>query len=216
MATERLLPAFVDETHCEYKSVDSGHPLSTAFGCDENAETYARFYMVNGGGASTKVLYGFDLSAIPDNAEIGSVSAKIKGRMQNGSILRGGNNTVALCENDTNVIRSESTTVFGTSASVAKLQTVDFTRERLNNLRVKFHGSRGYIGTSTSYYMDFFGCSVTVEFTVPEQPGEYFMLKVGGAWVKGAAIYKKIGGVWVQQTDISAAFDSGVKYRKPE
>lgn len=40
MATERLLPAFVDETHCEYKSVDSGHPLSTAFGCDENAETY--------------------------------------------------------------------------------------------------------------------------------------------------------------------------------
>lgn len=63
---------------------------------------------------------------------------------------------------------------------------------------------------------DFFGCSVTVEFTVPEQPGEYYMLKVGGAWVKGAALYKKIGGVWVQQTDISAAFDSGVKYRKPE
>lgn len=87
MATERLLPAFVDETHCKYKSVDSGHPLSTAFGCDENAETYARFYMVNGGATSTKVLYGFDLSAIPDNAEIGSVSAKIKGRMQNDSIF---------------------------------------------------------------------------------------------------------------------------------
>lgn len=212
MAELKVTPASVVDAHCEYNSVDSAHPLTTVIGHDETSEEYARVYMTKGGAASTQLLYSFDTSAIPENAEIGTVSLRAKGRMQNGSVLRGGTNTIALCENSTIIKRSDSTTVFGTSESIATLETTEFTRSMLENLCFRFFGNRGYLSTSTSYYMDFFGCSVTIEFTVPTQ-SDYFMLKTGGSWVAGSALYKKVDGAWVQQTDLSAAFDDETKYR---
>lgn len=212
MAELKATPASVVDAYCEYASVDSAHPLATVIGHDETSEEYARVYMTKGGAAATELLYSFDTSAIPENAEIGTVSLRAKGRMQNSSVLRGGNNTIALCENSTIIKRSDSTTVFGTSESIATLETTDFTRSMLENLCFRFYGVRGYFSTSTSYYMDFFGCSVSIEFTVPEQ-SDYFMLKTGGSWVKGSALYKKVNGVWVEQTDLSAAFDDATKYR---
>lgn len=215
MAELKVTPASVVDGHCEYDSVDSAHPLATVIGHDENSEEYVRVYMTKGGAASTQLLYSFDTSAIPENAEIGTVSLRAKGRMQNNSIFRGGNNTIALCENSTTIKRSDSTTVFGTSESIATLETTEFTRSMLENLCFRFFGNRGYLSTSTSYYMDFFGCSVSIEFTVPEQ-SDYFMFKSGGSWVKGNALYKKVNGVWVEQTDLGSVFDATTKYRNTD
>lgn len=207
----RVTPSKVMNDYCEYDSVDSTHPIATVIGCDENSEKYARVYMTKGGVAQTTLTYGFDVSAIPENAEIGRVTALAKARMENSNITRAGNNVIALCENDTTVNRSTSPT-FGTTASVEAVETVDFTRAMLENLCLRFTGTRGYITTNKQYYMDFFGCSITIEFTVPTQT-DYFMLKTGGSWVAGSALYKKVNGAWVQQTDLSAAFDDATKYR---
>lgn len=206
-----VTPSKVMNDYCEYDSVDSAHPIATVIGCNENSEKYARVYMTKGGVAQTTLAYGFDVSAIPENAEIGRVSASAKARMENNNITRAGNNVIALCKNDEIVKRSTSPT-FGTTASVESVETVDFTRATLENLCLQFTGTRGYFNTKTQYYMDFFGCSVTIEFTVPTQT-DYFMLKTGGSWVAGSALYKKVNGTWVQQTDLNAAFDDATKYR---
>lgn len=212
MTTEKFTPTIFDSTHSTYDSLDSSHPTSNVIGSDETSETFARFYMTKGGVAFTEIYYGFDLSSIPENATINRVSCSAKGRMENSSTLRAGNNTIALTHNQTTVIRSESITVFGTSASVHTLTTTDFTREQLNALHFRFFGSRGYIGTNTSYYMDLFGVSVEIEYTIPEEPKNKLHLKVNGQWASANKVYKKMNGAWTEQTDLTQIFDENVKY----
>lgn len=193
MATIKLLPSFVEENRCAYDSLDSTHPLSNVLGKDENSETYARWYMTKGGAAVTRIYYGFDFSKIPSDATITKVSCSAKGRIENTSIARGGNNNIALYKSEDVIVRS-SLTLFGTTAEIATISTTDFTRDTLNDLRFAFSGSRGLISANTMYYMDLFGCSLTVEYTAPESPEtvECHMLKANGIVRYGGKVYRMV------------------------
>lgn len=209
MAEVRLMPNAIDTSISSYDSTDDNYPFSNVYDKDETNETFVRYYMVTGSIGITRLFFSFDTSCIPQKATITSVSCTAKARMQNSSVIYAGNNVIALCENSTSVSTSESTTVYGTSASTATISSTGFTRQMLDNLRFKFQGSRGFFGTSTSYYMDFFGCSLTVTYTVN---GDEFYFKTGSGWKMGTSIYKKVDGVWVLQDTYNDTFDKDKTY----
>ena len=211
MAELIAYPNGVDASISSYASVDSAYPFSNVFGKGHENTTFTRWYMVTGSAAITPVYFTFNLSAIPTDAIIDNVSVIAKGKMQNSSIIQAGNNVIGLSNLNTAVVTSSDTTVFGTSASTATVSTTEFTRETINNLRFRFQGSRGMFSTSTKYYMDFYGCTLTVEYTTVA--GDKFMLKTNGVWGEHTEIYKKKNGLWELQSDIQQIIDTNMKYK---
>lgn len=204
-------PNGVDESISNYVSVDSAYPFSNVFGKGHDNTTFTRWYMITGFAGITPVFFTFDLSAIPIDATIDNVSVTAKGRMQDSSSIRAGNNTIALCNLNSVVVMSEDTTLFGTSAGTATVSTTEFTREMLDNLRFRFQGTRGIMNSSTKYYMEFYGCTLTVEYTA--LTGDKFMLKTNGVWSECTEIYKKVNGVWELQTDLGSVLDVNMNYK---
>lgn len=211
MAELIAYPNGVDESISSYASVDSAYPFSNVFGKGHENTTFTRWYMITGFAGITPVFFTFDLSAIPIDATIDNVSVTAKGRMQDSSSIRAGNNTIALCNLNSVVVMSEDTTLFGTSAGTATVSTTEFTRETLDNLRFRFQGTRGILNSSSQYYMEFYGCTLTVEYTTVA--GDKFMLKTNGVWGEHTEIYKKKNGLWELQSDIQQAIDTNMKYK---
>lgn len=204
-------PNGVDESNSTYASADSSYPASNIYGKGDTNTTFARWYMKTGYAAATSILFTFDLSAIPSDATIDNVTASVKGKLQNASAAYAGNSNISLNEGSSVVQRSSDLTLFGTSASVGTVSSTEFTRASLNNLRVGFNASRGLLGTSNQYYIDFYGCTLTVEYTSVAK--EKFMLKTNGAWKECTEIYKKVNGAWVLQTDMNSIFEDGMNYK---
>jgi hypothetical protein len=71
-------PTSYDTTHYSYASVSSSYPLTNGY-TDSTSTTYAQVNWKTGSGVETYVFYKFDLSSIPANATITSVTAKAKG-----------------------------------------------------------------------------------------------------------------------------------------
>lgn len=209
MPTITVHPSAILESESSFQSVDGSYPLKNAIGQGVDATTYAQWYMVTGGSAITRVLYTFDLSAIPSNATITSVTCQAKCQAQNSSSFRGGNTNLHLYSGSTNMTNTGNQ-AFGTSAKVVTIPEVSWTREQLKDVRIAVIAARGLIGTSTSYWIRFYGADLTVTYEEPSGQAAY--LKRNGIFAPCQKVYKKAGGVWVEQTDLSAAFADGVKY----
>lgn len=211
MPTITLHPAVVLESTCEVASVDGSHPYSNVIGKGTDSSDYAQWYMVTGGAARTKVFYSFDLSEIPENATITSVICKAKCQCENSSSFGGGNNNVGLYSGSTEKVRTGGIQAFGTTASVVEVPETTWTRDELNSLNLVIHGARGYLNTSTSYWMRLYGADLTVTYEIPSE-GPTLYLKQNGAYTTCSVTYKKVNGVWVEQTDIENLFDESKTY----
>lgn len=211
MPTITLHPAVVLESICEVASVDGSHPYSNAIGKGTDSSDYAQWYMVTGGSAPTKVFYSFDLSEIPKNATITSVTCKAKCQCENGSVFRGGKNVIHLYCGSTKKASTDGTQAFGTTASIVEVPETTWTRDELNSLNLLIFGSRGFLSTNTSYWMRLYGADLTVTYEVPPE-GPTLYLKQNGAYTACSVAYKKVNGVWVEQTDIENLFDESKTY----
>ena len=65
-----------DSDNSEYASMASGYPAENGIG--DGSGTYAGFNMTTGSRAETIILYNFDCSLIPEDAEINSVSCRAR------------------------------------------------------------------------------------------------------------------------------------------
>lgn len=210
--TERLKvnPSGYDSTNYSYESVNSSYPLSKPIGKGSSNSTYAQWSLKKGFGSETYVFYLFDLSAIHEDATIDSVECTAKGYSSCSS-------------NMVNYVRTQTMQMFfGTSTAkgtAAKLTdsvttaTIDggtWTREELNDCRLRIYGIRSESGTSTTYYHRFYGADLTVTYTYNS---EKFMMKTGGAWADAARVFKKVNGIWVEQTELSSVVEDGVRYK---
>lgn len=166
MPTITLHPSRVASEDSYYKSVDGSHPLETILGKGTSNGTYAQWYMINGSSAYTRVMYAFDVSAIPANATINKVTCAAKCQAQNASAARGGNTRTHLRTGETEIAAS-GTMAFGTSATVVTIEG-SMTREQLDSVKMDVFAARGFLGTSTSYWIRCYGVDLTVDYTVPE------------------------------------------------
>lgn len=209
MAQLTAYPNSVDTSISKYDSVVSNYPFSNVYGKSETSTSSTRWNLVEGKNAVTEVYFTFDLSAVPSDASVGTVSCIAKGAVENDGSARGGKNRIALCNGTTVLVQSDEET-FEEKAATASVSTTGFTRSTLDNLRFKYQITRGSMGTDNTYYAEFFGCTLTVEYTVSS--GDKFLLKTNGVWNEYTQVYKKVNGAWGLQTDMKTIFDSDMKY----
>lgn len=84
MASVTLVPTGYDGQRSSYISVDASYPLSNGL-TSSSSNTFTVLNLNTGGGAVSKLAVKFDVSKIPTDAKINSISCKIKARISNAS-----------------------------------------------------------------------------------------------------------------------------------
>ena len=173
-------------------------------------QTYAQIVPTNGSRVESYVYWPFDLSAIPENATIDSVSCSVAARMSSvsgTSIL-----TAPIQLFAGSVAKGSATDVYSSmSTDPFSLSTGTWTRAELKTCRLKTGITRNTSNTSsTTYKLYFYGADLTVTYTYQN---EKFMLKLSGAYNDVARTFKKVSGIWVEQTDLANVIEDGVRYQ---
>lgn len=154
----------------------------------------------SGNYSSPTTYWPFDVSAIPENATIDSVSCKAKIASASSSGWYGG--SLSLCADTT---EKASYTLSGFISSAITIYTIsggEWTRDEISNVKLKIY-SKWYSGSKPKFY--FYGADLTVEYTYQS---EKYMLKVGGTWADVARVFKKVDGVWVEQESLEGVVDA--------
>lgn len=169
MAQLVCYPIEIDLSISNYKDVSSA--FSNAYGkSSDNTSSYAEWGLVTGGSAKSYTCWAFDLSSIPSNATITNVTCSARCSNTNASALQGGNTTVSIGVTDGSQYvnkQNSDTPAFGKEATVVTVSSTDYTREELDNFRLKIQAARGFFGTNTSYHTKFYGATLTIDYTIP-------------------------------------------------
>ena len=164
-----------------------------------------------GGGAVSKLAVKFDMSKIPTDAKINSISCKIKARISNAYtyILSG----VAQLYCGTAGLSSEID--LGTSEVAQSFSDTGYwDRESLDDLILLITCTRGSLSANSSQTLRFYGADLTVNYTGGGSSGPVLSTKVNGSWVNVSKVYKKVSGIWVEQSDIANLFSPDTNYVK--
>lgn len=205
MSTLIVNPSGYDESRSAWRNVTN---LQNAYNSTENT-TYATFGLRTGI-TETYVYLTFDLSSIPANAVINSVSCNVKVCIESVNTSRIAEKQVQLFSG-TEAKGTATTIPF--SVSIVSLDTGTWTREELDNLTLRFYAKRGYTGTSNNYYIYVYGADLTIEYTSGGVT-QTLKIKSNGSWQDVSKVYKKENGSWVEQTDLSQVFDTNANYVK--
>lgn len=210
MASVTLVPTGYDGQHSSYISVDASYPLSNGL-TSASSGTFAVINLNNGGGAVSKLAVKFDMSKIPTDAKINSISCKIKARISNAYtyILSG----VAQLYCGTAGLSSEID--LGTSEVAQSFSDTGYwDRESLDDLILLITCTRGSLSANSSQTLRFYGADLTVNYTGGGSSGPVLSTKVNGSWVNVSKVYKKVSGIWVEQSDIANLFSPDTNYVK--
>lgn len=155
-------PSSLDSTNSVYESatnIDRGY-------ADVSSTNYAQFYLTTGIGSETWIYYVFSSPNIPSGAIITSISCQVKASISNISAL--GTKEMQMYTGTT----AKGTAVQFTSTNVDTFtldQSVsNWTISQLNNARIVIKASRSNVQPSTSYYVRFYGATLTINYTVNE------------------------------------------------
>lgn len=210
MASVTLVPTGYDGQHSSYISVDASYPLSNGL-TSASSGTFAVINLNKGGGAVSKLAVKFDMSKIPTDAKINSISCKIKARISNAYtyILSG----VAQLYCGTAGLSSEID--LGTSEVAQSFSDTGYwDRESLDDLILLITCTRGSLSANSSQTLRFYGADLTVNYTGGGSSGPVLSTKVNGSWVNVSKVYKKVSGIWVEQSDIANSFSTDTNYVK--
>lgn len=165
---------------CIGKSADAGSSTSNMYS--------------SGSGSTGVVEYSFDLSAIPSDATISSVTCQVKAHEENASRSEF---TLQLYAGST--AKGSETTVSGTSNTIYTLDTGTWTRAELDTLVL--HSEYGYYGGLVA------GATLTVEYTA-ELQHQCTLTVTEDGWTLGGDFYVKSGTSWQQVS--STALDATI------
>lgn len=210
MASVTLVPTGYDGQHSSYISVDASYPLSNGL-TSASSGTFAVINLNKGGGAVSKLAVKFDMSKIPTDAKINSISCKIKARISNAYtyVLSG----VAQLYCGTAGLSSEID--LGTSEVAQSFSDTGYwDRESLDDLILLITCTRGSLSANSSQTLRFYGADLTVNYTGGGSSGPVLSTKVNGSWVNVSKVYKKVSGIWVEQSDIANLFSPDTNYVK--
>ena len=210
MASVTLVPTGYDGQHSSYISVDASYPLSNGL-TSASSGTFAVINLNKGGGAVSKLAVKFDMSKIPTDAKINSISCKIKARISNAYtyILSG----VAQLYCGTAGLSSDID--LGTSEVAQSFSDTGYwDRESLDDLILLITCTRGSLSANSSQTLRFYGADLTVNYTGGGSSGPVLSTKVNGSWVNVSKVYKKVSGIWVEQSDIANLFSPDTNYVK--
>lgn len=210
MASVTLVPTGYDGQSSSYISVDASYPLSNGL-TSSSSDTFTVLNLNTGSGAVSKLAVKFDMSKIPTDAKVNSISCKIKARISNSSpyVLTG----VAQLYCGTAGLSSEIE--LGTNAVTQTFNDTGWwDRESLDELILLITCTRGSLYASRSQTLRFYGADLTIDYTSGGSTGPVLSTKVNGSWVNVSKVYKKINGSWVEQSDLASLFNTNTNYVK--
>ena len=210
MPSVTLVPTGYDGQSSSYISVDASYPLSNGL-TSSSSDTFTVLNLNTGSGAVSKLAVKFDMSKIPTDAKVNSISCKIKARISNSSpyVLTG----VAQLYCGTAGLSSEIE--LGTSVVAQTFNDTGWwDRESLDELILLITCTCGSLYASRSQTLRFYGADLTVDYTSGGSSGPVLSTKVNGSWVNVSKVYKKVNGLWVEQSDIASLFDTNTNYVK--
>lgn len=172
--------------------------------------------------------YSFDFSAIPENAEIVSMTVQCYGACENTTYDATHRADISLYCGEEQKGTTQNFT--STSNSVITLSDIGhWTRDELQDAVLRFtvayYGGRLFgitwsvsyrVGTTPDYYTYTYVVSGDATIAVViggSSGGPKIYKKVNGSWVQLVTVYRKSAGSWAT-TPISTAFSSGVNYKE--
>lgn len=174
------------------------------------SETYATIPLITGANAETYVYYTFDLSSIPANATINSVSCIATAFVTDSNLQRIAIKQLQLYAGNTPK---------GTASEIAyasnsyELNTGTWTREELDNLYLRVYAQRGTQRVTGGYAVRFKGADLTIDYTAGGST-ETLKIKSNGSWQDISKVYLKQNGTWTEQANLSTLFDTEANYVK--
>lgn len=146
--------------HQYYQASNQNNALTST-----TSTNYANINLTRGSSAETYWYVAFNTNAIPQNATITSCSAKYR---------------CAISNTNSNYVKTRqlrfysgtnpkgNTATLTTSSSVTSINIGEWTREELNDARVRYYAQRNSGNTSNSIYIRPYGTDLTVNYTWDE------------------------------------------------
>lgn len=179
---------------------------------DVTSNTYSQLLLRSG----TYIEYSFDTSNIPSNATITSISCQVKG-----CVTRTSNAATAQLYSGSTAKGSTSYLSYNSNVTTINLTCGTWTASELQNARIRIVST---YTNSSNYYARFYGATITVNYTIPEDVYVYTIsnistdhvitinnvssaglpirVKQNGTWVTASKLFIKQNGTWVQSTNI--------------
>lgn len=159
--TITVYPSSLDTALSVYDSIDSAYPIENAFTAS-SSRTYARVHWVYGDSEHTWIYLNFDLSQIPLDATIISVSGSVRQVMTGYQSTRWKIREGALTSGTT--IKSNIWTPSMNSAT-AITDAGTWTAAELRDAKWMTHIQRRNYGT-TEYHCDLYGITLTITYEI--------------------------------------------------
>lgn len=205
------VPYGVDTAH---QSQSSGSNTANSY-TDVNSTTYGTTALKKGANAESYKHFKINLSEIPEDAEIVSVTGRIKCTLRTGS-SSGNLSQISTCEAQLftgTTAKGAATNTKSTTTTIYNIAGGNWTRDELLDARVRIYAKRANISKNTyTWYYDVYGAEITVIYNIPSANQLY--CKDGGTWKVITKAYKKTNGIWVEETDLTQVFNSNNTYIK--
>jgi hypothetical protein len=133
-----------------------------------SSTSYAQINLATGSNAETYIDYTFSVSNIPENAEILSVECTAKALISSTSSNYTSSRTLQLYSGAT--AKGSATTIVATSSNSTAQHTLTcgtWTRDELENCRLRIYAKRGSYSTTSQIYVRFYGATITVKYWIP-------------------------------------------------
>ena len=130
---------------------------------DASSTTYATINLTTGSGATTYIYFTFDFSDIPAGATIDSVSCSAKAYINTTNSSRITTRQIQLYSGTT---AKGSASTISNSTTAFNMTAGSWTRNELQNARIRLYGVRGTSNTTSTYYFRFYGATFTVNYSI--------------------------------------------------
>ena len=156
-----LNPSGYDSSNSDYSSISSSYPISNGY--DGTSSTnYAYITCNTGSRAKTYISYTFNVSAIPEEATIDSITCKAKGRVSSNSYI----STAVFQLYSGSTAKGSSVSARTTTATTYTVTPGDWTRAELEHIEIRYTGTRGTSQTTRAAYLYFYGADLTINYSV--------------------------------------------------
>lgn len=199
--------------HSSYSSISGSYPITNAY-TNSSSSTYAYITCNTGSGASTYVSLKFPILGIPSNATIESVVCKVKVRVSSTSYL---STAVVQLYNGNTAMGSSMSARTNTATVYTISNPGNWTASTLNNIEIRYTGTRGTSNTTKAAYLYFYGADLTITYSVSGT--EYEIISTlatdaidsidpaGQTYVMGGNAYKL--SIYTDSIDSIAVEDNG-------
>lgn len=119
--------------------------------------------LTRGAGAETWIYFKYDTSSIPANARIITVACQAKVQISSANTNYVASKGCVMCSGTTVKTASVSVTA---NANIRTFETVTWTRNEVNDIRIKMYATRASSNVNTNYYLRIYGSELTIVYEV--------------------------------------------------